>query len=121
MPELPDVVVYLEALAARILGRRLTRARIVSPFLLRTAVPPLAATEGRTVVGLRRMGKRIVIGLEAELFLVLHLMIAGRLRWLEENQRPPARITAALLQFDSVFSRRCEAQTNSEATQQGPK
>jgi formamidopyrimidine-DNA glycosylase len=81
VPELPDIVVYIEALESRILGQRLERARIASPFLLRTAVPPLSISEGQTVRQLRRMGKRICIGLENNIWLVLHLMIAGRLHW----------------------------------------
>lgn len=81
MPELPDIVVYLEALEKRILGQTLECTRIVSPFLLRTAAPPLSSAEGKTVLHLRRMGKRICIGLENNLWLVLHLMIAGRLHW----------------------------------------
>jgi formamidopyrimidine-DNA glycosylase len=81
MPELPDVVVYIEALGKRILGQKLERVRLASPFLLRTADPPLSAAEGKTVRELRRVGKRIAIGVEDELWLVLHLMIAGRLHW----------------------------------------
>ena len=81
MPELPDIVVYLEALQPRIAGQPLQGIRIVSPFLLRTANPPVQAAEGKRVVELRRMGKRICIGLEEDLWLVLHLMIAGRLHW----------------------------------------
>ena len=81
MPELPDIVVYIEALEKRVLGKKLEHTRIVSPFLLRTATPPLEATEGKKVVQLRRMGKRLCIGLEDNLWLVLHLMIAGRLHW----------------------------------------
>jgi formamidopyrimidine-DNA glycosylase len=101
MPELPDVTVYLERLRTHIFGRTLRRVVLLNPFLLRTASPPIASAEGRKVVGLRRIGKRIVIALEGELFLVLHLMIAGRLRWLAENARPPGRISLALLEFDS--------------------
>ena len=81
MPELPDVTVYIEALESRILGQTLHGVRVVSPFLLRTATPPLASAFGKKVTGLRRLGKRICIGLEEELWLVLHLMIAGRLHW----------------------------------------
>jgi formamidopyrimidine-DNA glycosylase len=81
VPELPDIVVYIEALGSRILGQTLERARIASPFLLRTAEPPLSGAEGKTVLQLRRMGKRICIGLENDIWLVLHLMIAGRLHW----------------------------------------
>ena len=81
MPELPDVVVYIEALEKRILGRKLESVRIVSPFLLRTVDPPLENAFGKTVQRLRRAGKRIAIGVEGDLWLVLHLMIAGRLHW----------------------------------------
>ncbi len=81
MPELPDVTVYIEALEKRILGRKLESVRIVSPFLLRTVDPPLEGAYGKAVIRLRRLGKRICIGLEDDLWLVLHLMIAGRLHW----------------------------------------
>ena len=87
MPELPDITIYIEALVKRILGRRLEGARNVSPFLLRTAAPPLDNAFGKKVVELRRLGKRICIGLEDELWLVLHLMIAGRLHWAEASAR----------------------------------
>jgi formamidopyrimidine-DNA glycosylase len=99
MPELPDLTAYIDALAARIRGRRLERVRIVNPFVLRTAVPPISEAEGRKVESLRRIGKRIVIGLEGERFLALHLMIAGRLRWLERKAKPPGRITLATFDF----------------------
>ena len=85
MPELPDITVYIEALEQRILGRPLQAVRIANPFLLRTAQPPIKSVEGRQVVGFRRLGKRIAIGLQEELWLVLHLMIAGRLHWREES------------------------------------
>ena len=78
MPELPDLTVYLEALQQRLVGRRLERVLIVSPFLLRTAVPPVQAAEQRRVTELRRLGKRLGVGLEGDLWLVFHLMIAGR-------------------------------------------
>ncbi len=81
MPELPDVAVYIEALETRILGQKLESVRVVSPFLLRTVDPPLDSTHGKTVQRLRRVGKRIAIGVEGDLWLVLHLMIAGRLHW----------------------------------------
>src|SRR5215470_18179095 len=81
MPELPDIVVYIRALERRILHQTLEEIRIVSPFLLRTAVPPITSAEGKRVLQLRRLGKRICIGLEGDLWLVLHLMIAGRLHW----------------------------------------
>ena len=97
MPELPDVTVYIEALAQRIRGARLEKVRLFNPFLLRTAVPPIASAEGKPVTGLRRLGKRVVIELEGELFLVLHLMIAGRLHW----QGKKTRSTLALFEFDA--------------------
>jgi formamidopyrimidine-DNA glycosylase len=83
MPELPDIVVYIEALEQRVLHRTLERVQLGSPFLLRTAVPPLSSVEGKKVTQLRRLGKRICIGFENDLWLVLHLMIAGRLHWKE--------------------------------------
>ena len=98
MPELPDLTVYLESLAARISNRRLLRVRLLNPFLLRTALPPISAAEGRQVAGLSRLGKRIVIAVEGELYLVLHLMVAGRLRW---DDKTPRSITLAHLDFDS--------------------
>jgi len=101
MPELPDIVVYLEALEQRILGQPLERVRIVSPFVLRSVDPPIAAAEGRRVVGLRRLGKRIVWVLEDDLFLVVHLMIAGRLRWKPAGTKPPGRIGLAAFDFPS--------------------
>src|SRR5688572_12690820 len=101
MPELPDLTVYLERLRTHVLGQILRRVVLLNPFLLRTAMPPIASVEGRTVVGFRRLGKRIVIALEGDLFLVLHLMIAGRLRWLAQGAKPPGRISLALFEFDS--------------------
>ncbi|WP_193367867.1 DNA-formamidopyrimidine glycosylase family protein [Pelagibius marinus] len=110
MPELPDITVYIEALEERILHRKLEKVRLASPFLLRTAVPPIKEAEGREVVSLRRLGKRIVFGLEGspqgdpanseagDLFLVLHLMIAGRLHWKEKGA--PLKGKFALAAFD---------------------
>src|SRR5256885_15944037 len=97
MPELPDVTIYIERLEARIADQRLERIRIANPFLLRSASPPISAAEGKKVVGLRRIGQRIVIALEGGLVLVLHLMIAGRLRWLDRGTKPPGRIGPAPL------------------------
>jgi formamidopyrimidine-DNA glycosylase len=96
VPELPDIVVYIEALEKRILGKRLDHVRIASPFLLRTVVPPAGDAEGKTVVRLRRLGKRICIGLEDDLWLVLHLMIAGRLHWRKRDAKlsPPRGLAA---------------------------
>jgi formamidopyrimidine-DNA glycosylase len=99
VPELPDVVVYIEHLESRLAGRTLERVRLLNPFVLRSVTPPMASAEGKRVVGLRRMGKRIVIAFEGELFLVLHLMIAGRLRWLEKDAKVPGRITLAAFEF----------------------
>ena len=99
MPELPDIVIYLEALAPRIVGQPLERARVVSPSLLRTVDPPLSAAEGRTVVGLRRIGKRIVWEMEGKLFLVFHLMIAGRFKWRPEGTKSPAKVGLASFDF----------------------
>ncbi len=81
MPELPDIVVYLEALRARILGQPIQQIRLASPFVLRTVHPPIQEAHGKTVLDLRRLGKRIIFGLDGDLFLILHLMIAGRLHW----------------------------------------
>ena len=116
MPELPDVVVYVESLDRRIAGQRLDRVRLISPFVLRTVVPPLAAAEGRRVAAVHRLGKRIVICLEAELFLVLHLMIAGRLRWLERGKKLPARITLASFEFATGAVAFTEAGTKKRAS-----
>lgn len=99
MPELPDVVVYIEALDARIRGVRLERVRLASPFVLRSVNPPLAMARNRTVTGLRRLGKRIVIELEGGLFLLVHLMIAGRLHWKRAGAKLPGRIGLAALDF----------------------
>jgi formamidopyrimidine-DNA glycosylase len=116
MPELPDVTIYREALEARIRGRVLVQLRIVNPFLLRTAVPPVAEVEDKRVLEVSRLGKRIVLGFEDDLFLVLHLMIAGRLRWLERNAKTPARITLATFQFDSGRLAFTEAGTKRRAS-----
>ncbi len=99
MPELPDVEVYLEALRPRILGEPLEGARLASPFLLRTVEPPLASFLGRRVTDLRRLGKRIVIGYEGELFMVLHLMITGRLHWRPRGAKIAGKIGLAAFDF----------------------
>jgi formamidopyrimidine-DNA glycosylase len=116
MPELPDVVVYVESLARRVVGRKLDRVRLVSPFVLRTAVPPVSAAEGREVIAVRRLGKRIVFEFDGELFLVVHLMLAGRLRWLERGGKPPARITLALFEFAEAMLAFTEAGTKKRAS-----
>ena len=103
MPELPDIVVYIESLETRVSGKVLEHVRLLNPFILRTAVPPISAAEGKRVLRLRRLGKRIVFELEGDLFLVLHLMIAGRLRWTDAKAKPklPGRIALALFKFES--------------------
>lgn len=101
MPELPDLVVYVEHLAERILGARLERVRLASPFLLRTVTPPLSETEGKTVQGVLRLGKRIVWSLEGDLFLVFHLMIAGRLHWRQAQAAVPKKAGLAAFDFPS--------------------
>jgi formamidopyrimidine-DNA glycosylase len=99
LPELPDITVYLDALERRVLARSLDRITIKSPFLLRTVEPAISAAEGRVVFGLRRLGKRIVLDLGGELYLVIHLMIAGRLKWLSKGAKGPGRVTLAAFDF----------------------
>jgi formamidopyrimidine-DNA glycosylase len=99
MPELPDIAAYITALATRIVGRPLEHIRLASPFLLRTAQPPLASAEGRTVRELRRIGKRIAIGVDGDLWLVLHLMIAGRLHWRAAGAKLAGRQSLAAFDF----------------------
>jgi formamidopyrimidine-DNA glycosylase len=101
VPELPDITLYLEALGHRILGRQLNGITLINPFLLRTATPPLASAAGRRVEQLRRVGKRIAIGLEGELWLVLHLMVAGRLHWYASGSKVSGRAALARFEFDS--------------------
>jgi formamidopyrimidine-DNA glycosylase len=101
MPELPDIVVYIEALEQRVHGRVLERVRIAGPFLLRTAVPPIDSLQGLKVGGLRRIGKRIALGFENGMWLVFHLMIAGRLHWKTKAVVPDGRRTLATFEFDA--------------------
>jgi hypothetical protein len=96
MPELPDLSAYIDSLERRVVGRKLLALRVANPFLLRTAVPPISSVEGKKVVGLRRVGKRIVFAFEGDLFLVLHLMIAGRLQWPAKK----GRNTLAIFEFE---------------------
>ena len=95
MPELPDLTLYLEALQRRLLGERLEKVRVVSPFLVRTAVPPLDSIHGHKLLELRRIGKRIALGFEEGLWLVVHLMIAGRLHWHERADPLSRKLSAA--------------------------
>jgi formamidopyrimidine-DNA glycosylase len=99
LPELPDITVYIEALDARIIGQPLERIRIAKPFLLRSVDPPISAANGKKVLGVRRMGKRIVLELEEDLFLVIHLMIAGRLRWQPSGAKVPGKLGMAAFDF----------------------
>jgi formamidopyrimidine-DNA glycosylase len=101
MPELPDIAAYITALEARVVGQSLQRTRLASSFLLRTVQPPLASADGKKVRELRRIGKRIAIGLESDLWLVLHLMIAGRLHWKPPNAKLSGRQNLAAFDFPS--------------------
>jgi formamidopyrimidine-DNA glycosylase len=116
VPELPDVAAYLTALEPRVVGRRLERIRLASPFVLRSVDPPVAEVEGRMVVGLRRVGKRIVLALEGGMFVVIHLMIAGRLHWRPAGARPPGRVGLAALDFPDGTLTLTEAGTRRRAS-----
>ncbi len=116
MPELPDVELYLSALRPRIIGRQVQRVRIASPFLVRTFDPPISALEGRTVRELRRLGKRLVFGFDADLFVVLHLMIAGRLRWKERSIAIPAKVGLAAFDFEDATLLITEAGSRKQAS-----
>jgi formamidopyrimidine-DNA glycosylase len=116
VPELPDITVYIEALEKRIQGTTLERIQIASPFLLRTATPPLSSVEKRKVTSLRRLGKRICIGVEGDLWLVLHLMIAGRLHWYEDRAKAAKARGLATFQFTSGSLTLTEAGTQKRAS-----
>ena len=116
MPELPDITVYLEALEERVRGHVLERVRLRSPFLVRSVDPPIAAAEGRVVGRLLRLGKRIVFGLDGDLFLVLHLMIAGRLKWAAKEAKVPGKLGLAAFDFDSGTLLLTEAGTKKRAS-----
>ena len=100
MPELPDITVYIERLAAKALGRKLQRVRLLNAFVLRTALPPIVSVDGQHVVGVERLGKRIVLVLDSGAMLVIHLMIAGRLRWLAPSAKLPGKLALATFEFD---------------------
>ena len=100
MPELPDITVYIERLAAKALGRKLQRVRLLNAFVLRTALPPIVSVDGQHVVGVERLGKRIVLVLDSGAMLVIHLMIAGRLRWLAPSAKLPGKLALASFEFD---------------------
>jgi len=116
MPELPDVTVYVEQLQSRLQGRKLVRIRLIHPFLLRSVTPPLSAAEGKKLFGVRRLGKRIVFELEGGLFLVVHLMIAGRFRWLAKDRKPPGRLALATFEFENATLMLTEAGTKRRAS-----
>ena len=116
MPELPDIVVYLEALEQRIQDHVLEQAEIRGPFLLRTVDPPIESIQGKKITELRRVGKRIALGFENHLWLVFHLMIAGRLHWSRRRVTPDGRRTLAALHFDSGTLTLTEAGTRKRAS-----
>ena len=116
MPELPDVELYLSALKPRVLGHAVQRTRVASPFFVRSFDPPLTAIEGRTVMSLARLGKRLVFGFEDDLFAVVHLMIAGRLRWLEPDAKIPAKVGLAAFDFPHATLLFTEAGSRKQAS-----
>ena len=116
MPELPDITIYIECLAPRIVGQPLEKARIHSPFLVRTFDPPILEVEGKTVIGLRRIGKRIAWALDDDLFMVFHLMIAGRFRWRQRGVKLPAKIGLAAFDFPSGSLLMTEASSKKRAS-----
>jgi formamidopyrimidine-DNA glycosylase len=116
VPELPDIVAYLEALKPRIVGRRLEAVRLGSPFLLRSVEPPLKEAAGKRVLGLRRIGKRIVFELEAELFLVLHLMVSGRLHWKTRGAKIGGKVALAAFDFENGTLLLTEASSKKRAS-----
>src|SRR3989475_6956054 len=115
MPELPDVTVYVEALRERVVGARLERLRLVNAFVLRSVDPPLSDVVGRAVTGVSRLGKRIVLTLPDERFVVIHLMIAGRLHWKASGARPPGKIGVAAFDFSTGTLVMTEAGTKKRA------
>src|ERR1700760_329533 len=116
MPELPDIVVYMEALEQRVLGHTLENFDFCGPSLLRTADPPIQSIQGRKVIGLRRVGKRIAFGFDNDLWLVFHLMIAGRLHWSEKKKTADGRRTLAAFGFDNGTLTLTEAGTRKRAS-----
>ena len=116
MPELPDIALYIDALDARIAGRRLEKIKLKSPFLLRSVSPPIREAEGRRVSDLRRLGKRICIGLEGDLWLVLHLMIAGRLHWPEDTPKSFGKREMAVFTFENGHLTLTEAGSKKRAS-----
>ena len=115
MPELPDILLYLHALRPRVVGRQVQRIRLVSPFLLRSVDPPLSAVDGKTIVDLHRLGKRVVFEAEGELFLVFHLMIAGRFRWKPAGAAVPGKVGLLAIDFEQGTLVMTEAGTKRQA------
>lgn len=116
VPELPDITVYREALTRRVVGRALQRVVVSNPFVLRSVAPPLSEFSGATVTGVERLGKRLVFVFDEDRFLVIHLMIAGRLRWLALGKKPPGRISLAHFEFDHGIVVLTEAGTTRRAS-----
>src|SRR5258708_7835540 len=116
MPELPDIMTYVEALERNVGGHVLESARLLRPFVLRSVDPPLSAVERNRLLGVSRIGKRLVLALENGLFIVIHLMIAGRLRWLPGGKKPPGRLGLLALDFDNGTLVLTEAGTKRRAS-----
>ncbi len=116
MPELPDITVYIDALERRVVGRMMWRVQLVSPFVLRSVEPPLSEVSGKTVRALRRIGKRIVFVLDDDLFLVIHLMVAGRFKWHDKTPKLSRRLALAAFEFDSGTLVLTEAGTKRRAS-----
>ena len=115
MPELPDITIYIEAIGSRVNGATLERVRLASPFVLRSVDPPLTEAHGRAVTGLGRVGKRIVIALDGDLYLSIHLMIAGRLHWKERGAKVPGKVGLAAFDFSTGTLTLTEAGTKRRA------
>jgi formamidopyrimidine-DNA glycosylase len=116
VPELPDVTVYVELISAKTVGRRIDHVRVSNPFVVRSFDPPIREVEGRTVREVRRIGKRIAIGLDDDLWIVIHLMIAGRFRWLKPNAKIPGRLGLAAFDFENGTLVLTEAGTQRRAS-----
>lgn len=116
MPELPDVTVYVELIAAKTVGRTIDRVRVASPFVVRSVDPPVSTAEGKTVRDVRRIGKRIAIGLDDDIWVVIHLMIAGRFRWLSPGAKIPGRLGLAAFDFENGTLLLTEAGTQRRAS-----
>jgi formamidopyrimidine-DNA glycosylase len=116
VPELPDVTVYAELIAAKTIGRKIERARVTNPFVVRSVDPPIRDVEGKTVREIRRIGKRIAIGLDDDLWIVIHLMIAGRFRWLKPGAKIPGQLSLAAFDFDNGTLLLTEAGTQRRAS-----